>query len=117
MRTARLCVVLGLVVLLGGVIWGCGRQETQEQAGTEEVKTYSGHGRVLAVDSTGILIRHDEIPGYMAAMTMRYPVEDTTLLSSVAAGDSVSFQIRVKGYEHRLHAIQKVEAASPEESH
>lgn len=54
-------------------------------------------GRVQAVsDGTGRLtIKHENIEGWMAAMTMAYPVEKPEVLKSIRAGDEVSATVYV----------------------
>jgi Cu/Ag efflux protein CusF len=66
--------------------------ETSDAKGVA-VKTYRGVGIVEKVDrQTGILkINHEEIKGYMPAMSMEYPVKDKSLLTDLKAGDQVTF--------------------------
>ncbi len=55
-------------------------------------------GRVISkVPATrSIVVDHDEIPGFMTAMTMPYPVSDGVDLSGVEPGDRISADIDVK---------------------
>src|SRR3954469_18788424 len=48
-------------------------------------------GKVLAVDrSKGeVTVEHEEVKGYMAAMTMDFPLRDADALKTVAAGDGI----------------------------
>ena len=71
-------IVAGLVFILAGC---------QTQAASRE---YEVNG-VLAVDpaSKTLELDHEEIPGYMKAMKMKYPVADAKLLDGFKVGDSV----------------------------
>ena len=39
------------------------------------------------------MVDHEEIPGFMAAMIMGYPVQSPTLLHNLTAGDRIRFTI------------------------
>lgn len=58
-------------------------------------KTVSAEGEVLALvpESGEIVLAHDEIKGFMDAMTMGYKVSSPALLKSVKPGDKVRFTI------------------------
>ena len=58
-------------------------------------KLVSGVGKVIALvpESQQIVIDHEEIKGFMDAMTMGYTVSPTSLLKTVKAGDKVRFTI------------------------
>lgn len=57
--------------------------------GAEEHAT---RGKIKEIRDNGVVvIAHDEIPGYMRAMTMAFDVESKKLLDGVAAGDRVAF--------------------------
>jgi protein SCO1/2 len=61
-------------------------------------KHYTLSGRVIskAPATRSIVVDHDEIPGFMAAMTMPYPVVDGVDLSGVEPGDLIRADIDVK---------------------
>ena len=57
-------------------------------------------------------IKHEEIPGYMPAMTMPFEVRDTNELAGLQSGDSVAFRMLVTDTEGWIDQIRKL-AASP----
>ena len=54
-------------------------------------------GRIVAIDAPRhvVVIAHDAIPGYMAPMTMPYPVGESIDFSSLIPGDRVSADVVV----------------------
>jgi len=60
--------------------------------GSEPVREYELHGQILAVrpDRSEVVIRHEDIPGFMQAMTMPFSVEDAGLLEGRTPGDLVT---------------------------
>jgi Cu/Ag efflux protein CusF len=58
-------------------------------------KSVSGVGKVIALvpETQEIVVDHEEIKGFMDAMTMGYKVNPTSLLKSVKPGDKVRFTI------------------------
>jgi len=54
-----------------------------------------------------VTIKHEEVPDYMPAMTMPFDVRDTNELAGLAAGDPVSFRLRVTDTEGWIDQIQK----------
>jgi Cu/Ag efflux protein CusF len=65
-----------------------------------------GEGKVVAIvpESRQMIIDHQEIPGFMGAMTMGYKVEPPSLLEGLAAEDRIRFTI-----DTAAQAIVKVE--------
>jgi hypothetical protein len=55
-----------------------------------------------------LIVRHDAIEGYMGAMTMPFAVRDTSLISGLAAGDSVRFTIQVSGSDAIITSVNFV---------
>ena len=55
----------------------------------------SASGKVLAVvpESAEIVLTHEEIKGFMDAMTMGYKVSSSSMLKTVHPGDTVQFTI------------------------
>ncbi len=60
---------------------------------------YDLRGRVVAVNQDGeqVTLAHEEIPGYMAAMTMPFNVKDSWALSVLAPGQNVEATLVVQG--------------------
>jgi len=67
---------------------------------------FVGEGKVIAVvpDSRQLVVDHQEIPGFMDAMTMGYRVDPPSLLEGLQAGDRIRFTIDA---QHK--AIVKIE--------
>jgi protein SCO1 len=55
-------------------------------------------GQVISKDPAThtLVVDHDDIPGFMAAMTMPYPVAEGTDLSAVEAGDKIRARVVVE---------------------
>jgi Cu/Ag efflux protein CusF len=71
-------------------------QSGQQSAQTEQ-KTVVGEGKVIATvpNASQIVVDHQEIKGFMEAMTMGYRVEPPSLLEGLKFGDKVRFTIDV----------------------
>jgi Cu/Ag efflux protein CusF len=70
---------------------GCGGPAEKAEPAADATRRYPVRGWVEAVDVEGGALRvtHEEIPGYMGAMTMRFPVLDAQVLSGVHEGDQL----------------------------
>jgi protein SCO1/2 len=80
------------------------------------LKRYNLTGRVVSIDKANqsINIDGDEIPGFMAAMTMPYQVKDAGALEKLSPGDQIKAVIVVASdgaYLENIVHVQK--AASP----
>ena len=54
-------------------------------------------GRVESIDPklVTVAVKHGDIPGFMPAMTMDYPVEDRTVLRKISVGDDIAATVYV----------------------
>jgi protein SCO1/2 len=82
------------------------------------VKTFEVLGHIRGIDTGNKTIRitHEEIPDYMPAMTMPFPVKDVTLLNGLAAGDSVQFELAVTDDDSWIARIEKIHMNTPSDS-
>lgn len=73
-------------------------------------KTVSAAGKVVALvpENGEIVLEHEEIKGFMDAMTMGYKVAAPTLLKAVKPGDAVEFTI-----DTEKRVITKIAKAQP----
>lgn len=82
------------------------------------VKTFEVLGQIRSIDASNQTVRitHEEIPDYMPAMTMPFPVKDVALLKGLAAGDSVQFQLAVTDDDSWIARIEKIQTDTPDKS-
>jgi protein SCO1 len=75
-----------------------------------KVKFYPAQGIVRQVtpDRHTVTIHHQNIPGYMMAMTMDFPVKDTNELTGISPGDEITFKLAVGENNSWIEAIHFV---------
>ncbi|HTL55344.1 MAG TPA: SCO family protein [Candidatus Limnocylindrales bacterium] len=110
----RLFALLLLVAL--GLTVSCEKRPesptTDNRASTQQV--FQVKGLVVAVKprEKAVEIKHEEIPGYMPAMTMPFDVKDTNALAELEPGQRVSFRLLVTDTEGWIDHIQKLGEAT-----
>lgn len=106
-RGTRLMSCVLLAVLAG--VAACARREPPP-------KEYTLTGQILAVkpESQEVLVKHDDIKGFMPAMTMPYKVEDPSLLNGATPGDLISATLVVGETRAFLSSIEKTGHAEVE---
>ena len=79
--------------------------------------TYTLEGQVLSVspDHRQAVVKHGDITGFMAAMTMSYKVTDPRLLDGIEPGDLISGTLVVASNEAELAEVRKVGHAAVEQ--
>jgi protein SCO1/2 len=85
-------------------------------ASCSSAKTYEMRGQVLGVnrDKMEILVKHEEIPGLMAAMTMPWKVQSVNMLDNIGPGDLITSEIVVDNNQGVVTKITKLGTAKPE---
>ena len=82
------------------------------------VRTYELKGQVLSVDQARqeLTIKHEDIPGFMPAMTMAYKVRDSAMLKPRQPGELITATLVVEEPAPYLRSIQRTGvAALPED--
>jgi protein SCO1/2 len=76
--------------------------------GVESTETYEGTGVVRSVDrgNNQIEIAHDEIPGFMPAMTMSFDVASPEILAAVEPGMKVRFELERRATTLRITDLE-----------
>ncbi len=69
---------LSLILFSVLLLTNCQKSQTQSQNASAEAKRYALKGKVVAVDKAKktATIKHEDVEGYMPAMTMDFPVKD-----------------------------------------
>jgi protein SCO1 len=93
---------LGCLALLCVSLWACqkaGKQQPQQR--------YDLRGKVVSVDKAQrqVTIAHEEIKGYMPAMTMPFTLKDEWAFDVLSPGDEIGAALVVDGSTHRLEEI------------
>jgi FtsP/CotA-like multicopper oxidase with cupredoxin domain/Cu/Ag efflux protein CusF len=100
------------VGMVGKLIVGKGgAPKVLAQAPAAESKAYKGIGVVIATvpRMNRLIVNHEEIKGFMAAMEMSYPVTPPDLLNGLNPGDKIGFTIDAG--RSTIVAIEVIEAA------
>jgi protein SCO1/2 len=82
----RSLLSITLLLLCAG-LFACQTAKTPEAEG----KRYALKGKVVAVDRAQqlVTISHEEIRGYMDAMTMSFALKDPSIINDISAGDTI----------------------------
>lgn len=77
---------------------------------TNVLRSFVARGVIRELPAGGdtVVVKHDEIPGFMPKMTMQFSVRDTNELRGLRAGDAIAFRIKATEKESWVEAIQKV---------
>lgn len=105
-------ILLGLLAFLSA----CGRDSSdavEESSSPPTSETYyNGVGTIITIiNEDHVKIEHDEIPGFMNAMTMNFKVKDPSLLQDLAPGMDVRFRVAVLDREVEIDQIERGERA------
>ena len=85
---------------------GCVKQEPQQAA--KPIKTYTINGVIKALDAEhhSATIEHQEIVGWMDAMTMEFPVRSVSDYAKLQVGQKVTAKVNVQDLEFWLSELQ-----------
>lgn len=109
---------LGVALLaIASLLSGCKsdtRSTAFETRHAEEMKHFLLKGKVVSVDAEmgKVTIAHGDIPNYMPAMTMAFPVQDTTQIATIERGDQVEADLVVGDNTSYLQSIDVIQHAS-----
>jgi protein SCO1/2 len=109
----------GITLFVG--LAGCSSPKPAQQG----PRRYSLRGRVVSVDKPNqqVVVDHEDIPGFMMAMTMPYAVKDPKLLDLLSPEDQITGDVVVNGngvWLENIVVVKKADqtkAPSSNESH
>ena len=104
----RTHIVFSICVALAAL--GCGRARSDQ-------RSYRLQGQVQSVDTEHqlVVVKHEDIKGFMPAMTMPYQVEEAKALGGLAPGDLIDATLVVFSNGAHLTTIKKVGQAPLEQ--
>ena len=105
-----------LALLVSLALASCNRKETgAERPGATDTSILVFHtkGLVKGVDEGGgLTVEHEEMPGYMAAMTMPFNVKDKNDIEGINVGDEISFKYTVTSEDSWIDNIKLLRSSS-----
>ena len=89
MRRIKSTLICAFLVLVASLL-GCSKTPPKPDV-------YKMKGTVISIElaSHQATIQHGDIPGFMEAMTMPYPVKDDSELRKLSAGDQITADLMV----------------------
>src|SRR5688572_16050606 len=89
----------------------CRISEAAAAKPAQQIKRHPLRGVITAVhaDRSSLMVKHEEIPGVMRAMTMLFRVEPETL-KSVEKGQTITAMMSRQGDEWWLHDVKTIAA-------
>jgi protein SCO1/2 len=106
-----------ILVALALGIMGCGSKSQPAVSSvqpTADAKRYHLEGTVVSIDrqQKRVIVDGKDIPGFMAAMTMPYPVADDQTLDRVKPGDQITADVVAAGSDFHLDNLVVVNAGA-----
>ena len=76
----------------------------------EKPRQFPFRGTVVALDANAKVasIHNEDVPGWMTAMTMEYPIENTAEFQSLHPGDNIEATVNVTPDRYWLTGIHKL---------
>src|SRR5687768_5079373 len=90
-------------------------KNTSVTSTNEQAFQVKGVVQELKPDGRTAVIKHEEIPGYMQAMTMPFEVKNPKELLGLKPGDVIAFRMVVTAKEGWIEQITKLSASAPTE--
>lgn len=115
-------VLRGWMLAAGLAVWaGCGSEGPPDSTRSAELpvgpageRSFRVNGVVRDLPEEGgtVVVRHEEIPGYMPRMTMELTVLDTNELAGVQVGDRIEFRLVARADDHYIDGIRRTGSAT-----
>ncbi|HEV2522559.1 MAG TPA: copper-binding protein [Candidatus Acidoferrales bacterium] len=108
-------LILAAGISFSMVIAGCSAPKPAQSPQAEQgPRRYRLAGRVVSVNTATqqVVIDHGDIPGFMSAMTMGYPVKNPDQLMPLAPEDQITADVVVNGDDVHLENIVVVKKAA-----
>ena len=110
---------LFLVLVLAGVCLSCGKRPDRFSTGksgntNQQIFQVKGLVQEINPDGKTAVIKHEEIPNYMPAMTMPFDVKNTNELRGLQPGDAISFRMIVTDDDGWIDQVKKLNVSPGE---
>jgi Cu/Ag efflux protein CusF len=96
-----------LVIVVTLMFWPDGGLVAEPEAGS--ILRYQLRGQMVQVvpDAQAVVVAHDDIHGWLEAMTMQYVVKDKGEFAKLHSGDCIRATVFVRDYEYWIGEIRR----------
>ena len=102
---------------------GCSSPKPAEQSQTQAPgpRRFALKGKVISIDKSAnkVTVDHGDIPGFMGAMTMAYPVKNAQLLDAIKPQDQITADVLASDSDvwlENIAVVKDAEATKPPSS-
>ena len=97
-----------IALLVGIVLVGCSSEQPKGKS-EPAAKSYEVNGKVVdvAADKRAVTLDHQDIPGLMKAMKMKFQIDDPKILEGIQSGDQVKGHLKVEGAKYVVTHLEK----------
>jgi protein SCO1/2 len=112
---AALFLSLLMAASCGSSSQPAGEDSAAPSGAASEVQRYEVRGKVVRVDAENqtVVLDHEEIVGWMGAMTMQFPVKEPEVLQKLSAGSQIEGTVFVSDDGFYVGEIEVVEQGAP----
>jgi protein SCO1 len=98
-----------LIALTAAFSFSACSRNSSSSAIPQNVTTYEVHGRIVSITPhhEAVTVAHEEVPGFMPAMTMPFAVKEPRLLSGYKTGDNIQFRLVVTQSDSWIDQVNK----------
>jgi protein SCO1/2 len=102
-------------LLMALLVTSCKPQATAPDTKADDRSSYAARGVVQSImpDRRKASIKHEKIPGYMAAMTMDLSVKNTNEFAGISPGDEITFTLVVTDDDDWIENLQRTGKTLP----
>ena len=76
--------------------------------GRDQVVEVRGRVAGFGDDPSTVIVEHEDIPGYMPAMTMPFTAQDALELESLRVGDAIRFRLVVRAKQSWIEQVERL---------
>ncbi len=112
----KTCFVL--LILVGISIFSSCKESPNSPKADAAEKRFTIHGKIISVDKTAkkAMVSHDDVVGYMPAMTMEFPIKEDWVLRDLKANDEIRGELVVADSGFWIENIGITEGIDPSQT-
>lgn len=105
-------LLLPSLILSGVVFTGCSKKESEPPPTSPTVHAMRGIVREIRPSEDTVVIEHEDVPGFMPAMTMPFNIQDAAEFGKIHPGSAIAFELVTTADDSWIRGIRGIPADS-----